>query len=442
MRLMSMLWTTLLLLLVCVANPAANAAPPLFVPNDDRDDTRGVQLYLDALTRPETQHRPPLPAGRLLISDTLKIHRTMGYRLSGSGGVNRSRSKGWDRHRVGTILVWTGPPDKPILEVSGCSGMVIEGINFDGPASAGILIRSSGGSLNFAIRDCAFMGQAVGIQCGSSYEEGTCANITYDNCHFEALTEACVRMVNAQSVEHLFLRPLFVRSPVGIDMTAGGVLAVVGGGAYELDTFLRLGQQGSNNRGFSVQGFRFDGQGTRTQWLAFANPHRARTFGTITFANCSQSHGQKQSDEPLITVAPGSRVVVRECSFSAAPLVGGNLAHIHSDRRASGELIVENCDGLGGDNLVDYIRTHGDRAYYTFRRCGNLYGQAASISNFPGEELSAPELQNLRELANLETRELRRLIEAVRERDATEPSSTSGSPPGEESASRATGGAE
>ena len=410
--------TIALLVVLATAEQAAAAAPALFTANDDRDDTRGIQLYLDSLKGPETHGRPPLPAGRLLISDTLKIRKTMGYRLAGSGGVNRSPSDGWDPHRVGTILVWTGPPDKPMLEISGCSGMVIEGINFDGPASAGILIRSGEGSLNFAIRDCGFLGQAVGIQCGTSYREGSCANITYDSCHFEALTEACVRMVNAHSVQHLFLRPLFVDSPVGIDMAAGGVMAVVGGGAYELDTFLRLGRQGSNNRGFNVQGFRFDGRGTRTQWLAFADPRRTRTFGTITFANCSQSHGQKQSNEPLITVAPGSRVVVRECSFSAAPLAGGNLAHVYSDRRASGELIVENCDGLVADKLPDYVRTHGDRAYYTFTRCGSLYDQSASASNFPANGWSANELQNLRELANLDPGELRSLVEALRESDA------------------------
>jgi hypothetical protein len=86
---------------------------------------------------------------------------------------------------------------------------------------------------------------------------------------------------------------------------------------------------------------------------------------------------------PLVTVAPGARVVLRECSFAGATLPGGNLAHIYSDRRAAGELVVENCDGLRGPSLADYVQAKGKRAFYAFIRCGDLYSETASASNFP-----------------------------------------------------------
>jgi hypothetical protein len=246
-----------------------------------------------------------------------------------------------------------------------------------------VLIRHGTGSLNLVFRDCGFVGGKVGIQCGTAWGESTCANVTYDNCHFEQQSEACVRIVNAQSLEHLFVRPQFAFSPVAIDVQGGGDVSVTGGGTFEMTTFLKLGRIGKNARGFDVASVRFDGKTTRTAWLAVADTDTARAYGAITFRNCSQNHGQRESELPLVTVGPGARVVVRECSFAGATLTGGNLAHIYSDRRAGGELVVENCDGLNGQTLPEYVEAKGDRAYYAFIRCGDLYGPTGSASNFP-----------------------------------------------------------
>jgi hypothetical protein len=388
-------------------------------PNDTRDDTSAVQRYLDEIKRPDAREHPPLPAGRLIISDTLRVNRSMGLAIRGAGGQNRSTSAGWEGARAGTILTWKGPLEKPIIELVGCTGLVIEGISFEVPSGSdvaqAILIRHGAGSLNIAIRDCGFVGGKVGIQCGTDHGELTCANITYDNCHFERQTEACVRLVNLQSLEHLFLRPQFTHSTVGIDVQAGGDVTVVGGGTYELKTFLRLGRIGSNTRGFDVQSVRFDGKSTRTQWLAVADSDRARTYGAITFRNCSQNNGQKLSEAPLLTVGPGARVVLRECSFAAGTILGGNLAHIYTDRRAGGELVVENCDGLDGGRLHEYVQAKGKRAYYTFIRCGDLYTETGSATNYPaglGSEVAADETAKLQALAALSREDLLELLEA------------------------------
>lgn len=386
----------ILLLAVSLSLPwagesAAQSSPSRYavVSDDKRDDTAGLQQYLDEIKKPGHRQRPPLPAGRMIISDTLKVNKSMGLRIAGSGGQNRSTSPGWNPFRAGTILVWKGPADKPMLELTGCTGLVMERVNFEVPEGSDtaqcILIRHGAGSLNIVFRDCGFIGGKVGIQCGAEVRESTCANVTYDNCHFERQTEACVRLMNLQSLEHLFLRPKFAFAPIAIDVQAGGDVSVLGGGTFEMEAFLKLGRVGSNTRGFDVASVRFDGTKTRTAWLAFADSDTTRTYGAITFNNCSQNNGQKLSDAPLVTVAPGSRVVLRECSFAADTLLGGNLAHIYSDRRAGGELVVENCDGLSGGRLPQYVEAKGSRAYYTFIRCGNLYGPTGSATNAPAE---------------------------------------------------------
>lgn len=363
-------------------------------PNDGMDDTEAVQAYLDKLSDPSAVQRNPLPAGKLIISDTLRISHTMGLKVSGAGGQNRSPERGWDNVRLGTIFDWHGEADKPILELTGCTGLVLEGINFLGEASHGILIRDGQGSLNIALRDCGFVGQTVGIQCGTDRTESTCANITYDNCHFERMGEAGVRLMNRQSLQHLFLRPLFTWSPIAIDVQAGGNITVISGGTFEIDEFLKLGGVASNTRGFRVEGLRFDGNPTRTAWVNFYDTDRRRTYGIITFDNCTQNNGQKESDLPLVTAAPGSRVVLRDCSFS-----GGmeNWAQVYSEKRnddewTPGELIVENCDGLDGNNLHELVTTKGARAFFAFERCGTLYGPTRSLRSLPvSDDVVTPE---------------------------------------------------
>lgn len=368
---------------LCVA-PCVQATAAPIVPNDEGDDTAAIQAELDSASKRATAHEVKLPSGRLVVSETLKIKQSMGLRVSGSGGQNRSPSAGWDSARSSTILAWTGPADKPILELEGCTGLVLTGVNFTGKASHGVLIRHGNGSLNIAIRDCGFVGpMKVGIQCGTEYGEQTCANIIFDQLHVEGATEAAVRIVNAQSLEHLFLRPKFANLPIAIDCQAGGDISVFGGGTYEVDTFVKLGRIGSNTRSFDFTSVRFDGKTTRTAWIDVADTDAAKTYGSITFANCGQNNGQKESPNPLVKVAPGSRVVLRECSFNSGPLMGGNLAHIYSDRRAGGELVVENCDGLDGTRLAEYVQTKGNRAYFTFIRCGDLYTKTGNASNFP-----------------------------------------------------------
>lgn len=342
----------------------------------------------------------PIPKGVHVVRDTLRLTQCYGYKLTGYGGQIRNEKQPVNPRMQATVLAWEGPPDKPVLELSGCTGYVMEGVNILARnASQGILIRDAGGSLNIAIRDLGIVGGTVGIQCGTEVGEQTCANITYDNCHFQEQREACVRMMNMQSLEHLFLRPEFAFAPVAIDVVNGGDVTVIGGGSYEIGALLKLGTVGRNCRGFDVMSLRVDGKITRTAWVTYADPKKTKTFGPITFRNCTQNNGQQESTLPLLTAAPGSRVVCRDCSFD-----GGykNWAAVYSDRTAGGEMVIENCDGLEGDKLNTYVNAVGDRAYYEFRRCGTLYGPVGSYSTFPdqtkGGQFTDAEVDDLRAL--------------------------------------------
>lgn len=352
----------------------------------DADHTAEIQSMLTSASRAATAMEIKLPAGEFVIRDTLSLKTTMSFKFCGAGGPNRSPSASWDKFRCGTILQWEGPPGKPILHLDGCCGTVVEGLNFIGKASQGVLITHGAGSLNLAFRDCGFQGMAVGIQCGESQGEQTCANLVYANCIWENLTDACVRLMNLQSLEHDFDHPKFIKTPIGIDVMAGGDISVHGGGSYNMGCLMRLGNVASNTRGFDWSSFRVDGDGPRTKWLVFADKKTPRTYGAISFSSCAQNAAQLESDGPLVEVAPGSRVILEKCGFNAEKeLRAGMLAHVYSTTKAAGELIVNYCDGIGGQFLENYATLRGPRSNVAYEKCGTLWGPTRSYSNFPDD---------------------------------------------------------
>lgn len=374
-------------------------AVPLFaqVPNDALDDTAWVQSRLDDLSKPSTTDRTPFAAGKFIVTEELKLGPTMGLKLRGAGGQNRSASAGWDAFRNTTIFEWRGEAGGTILKTAGCTGLVIEGIAFESKdankrAGIGMLIsHGRTGALNIVFRDCGFQNLGAGIQCGTAWGESTCANVTYDNCHFEQCSEACVRLVNAQSLEHLFLRPQFAWSPVAIDVQGGGDVSVVGGGSYEVGSLLHLNRIGGNARGFDFNSLRCDGKNQRTAFLTVEDTDEGRGYGTITFRNMTQNNGQQgDTSRPLVTVPPGARVVLSSCGFAGS---FANWAAVYSDRRYAGELYVEYCDGLSPGTLETLVEAKGARAYWAFRDVGNLVSPTRSVSNFPPDAVDDDEPQ-------------------------------------------------
>lgn len=347
------------------------------------DDTQHLQRYLDAIADPNHRNRMPLESKTYRVTDTLRIARVMGLGLRGAGGQNRSLSSGWDGHRACTILQWDGPSDKPMLELVGCTGLVMDGINLNAAnAAAAIRVRDDWGSLNFHFANMGIIGGNVGIDWGGSFQEHTCANALYSNVWFQLQDEACVRLNNNQSLVHQFVQSFFAFTPIAIDVAGGGDVSVTGGGTYELGTLLRLGRVGSNTAGFDIRSVRFDGSRTRTCWLDAVDTDQARTYGTVTYDNCTQNNGQRESDLPLFRVPPGCRCVARACSFRG---LKRNWAEVYSEagREVGGEFIAEYCDGIYVDQLPTLVMAKGSKAYYEFLRCGDLYHRTGSYSTFP-----------------------------------------------------------
>lgn len=362
------------------------------VPNDDQDDTAYIQQRLDDLSKPATTDRSPFAAGRYIVSEKLTLGPTMGLKISGAGGQNRSTNSGWDSMRCATIFEWHGEEGGTILETAGCTGLVIEGIAFDSKedseAGIGVLIRHGRtGALNIVFRDCGFQQLGAGIQCGTAWGEATCANVTYDNCNFE-MCEAGVRLVNAQSLEHLFLRPEFSWTKRCVDVQGGGDVSIVGGGTYEVETLLHLGRIGGNARGFDVDSLRFDGRNRkRSAWLTVADTDRPQGYGVISFTGCTQNDGQRgDTSKPLVTVPPGARVLMRACGFAGDK---EHWAEVYGSTRplANGELVVEHCDGIGPSQFETLVEAKSANAFYEFVKCGPMWGgQRGSFSTFPEED--------------------------------------------------------
>ncbi|MGH7127060.1 MAG: hypothetical protein ACREIV_00730 [Planctomycetaceae bacterium] len=345
------------------------------------DATDAVQDALDELTRGYAV--PPLGAGYYRITKPLTLGPCMGARLAGSGNYARSLEGSWPAGMPCTVLEYDGPPEHPALTCTGTAALAIERLtivrkNNDAPA---IRIRDGWGSLNITFRQVAIHGGSAGIEFGTEPTESTCANVTYDDVFWKGCT-SCVRLNNLQSLEHLFLRPQFNFAQVGVEVRRGGNVTILGGGSYQLGTLLELHRIASNTRGFNVTGFRCDGPRTRTAWLHCVEPERTRTLGAVSYNNCAQNNGQKESRLPLLTICSGARAVLRECNLNAYPdnLEGGNLAHLHSNARAAAELIVENCDGIRGDRLDRYLKLHGPRATALISRCGNLYTRSGYLA--------------------------------------------------------------
>jgi hypothetical protein len=194
--------------------------------------------------------------------------------------------------------------------------------------------------------------------------------------------------MNSQSLEHLFIRPKWAFTPKCIDVQAGGRVTVIGGGPYNCDSLLHLGRVGGNSRGYHLMDVRFDGKNLRQAWLTVDDTDRARGYGTITFSNCSQNDGQSgDTTTPLVTVPPGARVVLRDCSFSGSQ---DNWIDVYARANVQGELSVQDCDGISSNDFQSLVEAKAANAYYEFIRCGAIWGKRGSYSKFPDskEELT------------------------------------------------------
>ena len=327
------------------------------------DDTQLVQQAADSGAM--------LPGGRLVISSTIVLDKMAGCVVRGHGGMNRSPNPNWERKEHCTVIEWAGAPDEPMFLVKGVLGGRFSDLTLVGEAAAGVQFRHGWGTLQFKFDFCSFMGMEVGVRWGEGETENTCANCSYIGCYWQDC-QACVRLVNNQSLEHSFFNPQFNASRVGVDIEHGGSVHILGGGSHSLTSLLRVDRVGSNTRGLSVRGFRCDSGPDRTCWLETVEPTRRRTLGAVLFEAVSQITHQKHSDLPLLTLPPGGIAKISCCNFNEhhPSYADGSLVHCHADERAVSEAYFEYCDGLSASRLDETVTLRGEGNQVTFARCG------------------------------------------------------------------------
>lgn len=315
---------------------------------------------------------------RTYVVDTpLRLGPIMGGGVRGAGGLIRSPSLGWRRLTRATRIHYVGPADRPIVTLSG-SGVVLSDLTFTGVAACAIKLVHGAGTLNFSLDRVSFMEQRVGVRCGSSRHEATCANVSYYDCYWQGCG-TCVEVFNDQSVDHRFWRPQFNWTDVGVRVVYGGCVSIVGGGCYELGTLLHIDRAGRNARGFSVRDMRCDGRGTRTAWLTVEAAGRVTNVGSIRLEGLSQVANQRRSERPLVTVPPAARCVIRECALAPPDVYPFSLGRVVSTAEAAAELVVERCDGIDGNRLGELVELIGPRSRVAIRETGSMFGEVADF---------------------------------------------------------------
>lgn len=361
--------------------PKPKAAPKhnLLNQRTATSDTRDLQAAFDALA--QRQGTVYLQPRDYQINQTLEIGPVTAAAVIGGGGLRRSPSEGWDKRQSGTTFRWTGRKTQPMLKLTGTTGLHLERILFRGEAAAGIEMHHGGGNLNLTFRELSFLEIATGVVIPAG--EKTCANVTYDSCYWR--TNVGVAIQAAQSVQHTIIRPNFSWCKTALDIVQGGSVQVYGGGCYGVHTFLKLHSGHANTRGILVDGMSFDTNNAnrRTAWLDFQNRDEFGTYGTIVFRGCVQKHNQRQSDLPLLTIAPGARIILNACNIqNEKELRGGNLAVLHGGHRrwkdAAGHLDIEYCDGLKPTHFADYVEMLHPACTAQITRTGDAVNQPAS----------------------------------------------------------------
>lgn len=143
--------------------PTGTASIPGLAADGRADDTAALRAVVDRF-RPDqgvAGDRLALPPGVIRITDTIDLVRWSGA-LSGNG-LGHPPSRGG----TGTVLLWDGPADRPMLRVRDSKAVRIADLRFEGhddrPPSAGI----------------EFRGEAAD-------QQGTNAQLVVDGCHFGA----------------------------------------------------------------------------------------------------------------------------------------------------------------------------------------------------------------------------------------------------------------
>jgi len=127
------------------------------------DDTKALQSIFEKVDNGQVIF---FPAGKYLISDTLKLNNLYGVQIVMHGGFRSDALRTTDCRGI----FWSakGPEDRPMMLIYNCSHVVLEGLKLDGGGRAqdGLILDTEGSSAGFRgdnvhIRSCARYGLRI-----------------------------------------------------------------------------------------------------------------------------------------------------------------------------------------------------------------------------------------------------------------------------------------
>lgn len=330
-----------------LAAPAAWGQPVWDISDHGARPGRDAAAVINEGLRTQHEHGLPVyvPHGRWLVTETIKMPRREGAALIGAGmGSEANRALAG----LGSMLQWRGPAGLPMIEITGVrqrlGDLTLRGapVGRGEPRGAiGLLVTKRGRGLGTGKSDFQRLRIAhfdVGVQCGRDPAEHNNDLLSYRRL----ILDGCgvgYRVVNSQSMSHLFDVLEVRRTPVTFEFLGGGMLHARN--VFTLGTTLLSLRRneppkyspGPNNHLFRIENLKVDAQHKGRFQLLKSD---AKSSGVVVLDG-----GLVSGSAPfkLAQLGAGVRLVVRDFSSPSE--------QVSLDRHPRGEVLLDNAHARG-----------------------------------------------------------------------------------------------
>ena len=297
-----------------------------------------------------------IPAGRYIISDTLRIEKVRGLKIFGDGasGLQPPGRPFPNDRNCSTNLIWKGKPGGTLLEMHGSGGISLRDLTLCGTgepnrnaAGAGILLHmrheNGFGQMINTIADVGFMFADVGVRMADSPGEYTCSDMQVANTVLRGLKTG-FQVVNDQGVDFTFTFLFCNDVNTVLDFQRGGNLLVNSAQMTNCDLFLNIAGGGRNAGVFLLQNVRQEatGNGGAKKRDTLLRSYPRFSTALVRFVNFNDvqwnwhNNHTPDRDKPLCDIGPGSTVVFETAIFNSP------VAQLTGSAEADARLIIRN----------------------------------------------------------------------------------------------------
>lgn len=303
------------------------------------------------------------------VNTTINIGNGMkGWRIQGTGMGNNVGGQG------AANLAWSGAGSGPIFALQDCSGLVMDGISFEGNGEDGsgdpivklVTIRNeddaaASATFNLAIRNCFFSDAPTLLELGCLNEPvglGGNANYLWSNCVFEGdhngqdKAQYGIRNLHNQGLMHTFVQCEWRNCNICIQFDEGGRFQVYGGGLGDCYQFIKRIKGSANSAGVAVRDLFINNGGIpRTVLYEGDQAGEGRYWGPITFEGI-----QTGSSWPAVNFAEVT-------SFNGNTLILASGGQV--DVRPGDEIAFYNVNDLDTRLAITEVESRTDSQNYT-----------------------------------------------------------------------------